>query len=119
MKKAFLVSLSLTAALLASANTIAANGHALMDGVSANQKIDKGEAPSYQEAVAWGYLTGLLRATSGIMQNTGGICPTGAVNKGQLLETVTTWLNRHPERLDDPDYVLVALALAEKYPCSA
>jgi hypothetical protein len=116
VNKTLMASIAL-AVTLGCSSALAATGKQLMDGVEANQKIDKGQAPSYAEAVSWGYLTGIIRATSGIMQNTGGICPTGTMSKGQLLEVTTRWLNNHPDRLEDPDYVLVALALAEAFPC--
>jgi hypothetical protein len=118
IKKVILASISITI-LLVCGGAVASTGNQLMDGIRANEKIDRGEVPIYAEAVSWGYLTGILRATSGIMTNTGGMCPTGNVSKGDLLEVTANWLNRHSDRLDDPDYVLVALALAEAYPCPA
>jgi hypothetical protein len=116
VNKTLIASMALAVTLGGTA-AVAATGKQLMDGVQANQKIDEGLAPSYAEAVSWGYLTGIIRATSGIMQNTGGICPTQSLSKGQLLDITARWLNKHPDRLEDPDYVLVAVALAEAFPC--
>lgn len=87
IKKALLTSINV-AIFLVCGSALASTGNQLMDGVRANEKIDRGEAPLYVEAVSWGYLTGMLRATSGIMTNTGGMCPTGNVGKGELLTVV-------------------------------
>lgn len=40
-----------------------------------------------------------------------------AVSQDQLVQTVTTWLSRHPENLHYESDGLVAAALAESYPC--
>jgi hypothetical protein len=116
MKRSLLVCMSLALMLLCQ-GVAAATGNQLMDGVRANQKIDQGQVPEYPEAVAWGYLTGMLRATSAIMTQTGGICPASTVTKGQLLDITTQWLNRHSDKLNNPDYILIALALTEAFPC--
>lgn len=116
MKRSLLACMSLALMLLCQ-GAVAATGNQLMDGVRANEKIDQGQVPEYSEAVAWGYLTGMLRATSTIMTETGGICPAGSVTKGQLMDITTQWLNRHPNKLNEPDYILIALALTEAFPC--
>jgi len=105
------------AAILICGGAVASTGHTLMDGVRANQKIEKGEVPDYAEAVAWGYLTGIVRASSGILQKTGGVCPAAGLGKEELLAVTSQWLDTHRNQLDDPDFVLVARALAERFPC--
>ena len=44
-------------------------------------------------------------------------CPPSNVNREQIVRSVKSWLDRHPDLLRLPAYHAVAEALSEHYPC--
>ena len=67
-----------------------------------------------------GVCTGVVHAASltAELSETSDICVPNLQNIEEQVHAVIEYLNDHPEKLDEPDLVLVLEALDDAFPCS-
>jgi len=71
------------------------------------------QASDAGHAICLGYITGSYD-TSVVR---GGICAPPSVTHGQVRDTVLKFMQKHPERLQEPAPHLIVAGMAEAFPC--